>query len=381
MKRKIILVLSASLFLSPILPAHAEPKLGGVCKREGEIAHMPSGTFVCSKVGKVLKYINGNANSAGAGSSVIADKNVDPTVLKVYSSYDHAACKGKHPNFNATYLTSSTYKPTMLAQQKTLFDQAMSCYSGYFDRTVTINIALLTESDYDFLANQTTNGVPTFDAIQLRWAKFMMERLGSGAGRFAGSAGWNVATNSAWVLMIDSSKSTMPDAHGAAHEFVHILQSYSKSVFFPYYGDGSTDADYINVPNWFWEGTAELFSYSSISSTAGIFSAQMAQVRTQGKGSPSLNKISNSNDFVATIKKLEKPSDQEANSMMYALGSVVCEYILATYGYEKYWKLMQNAGIYKDFSENLQKTIGVDLAGLYAKSAPFVLSQWKLTKF
>jgi hypothetical protein len=380
MRRLSIAVLSISLLTASALPAQAEPKLGATCKREGEIAHMPSGALICSKVGKVLKYVKYTLNPAGPVSGVVPDKVVDPTVLKTYNAYNHAACKSGHPNFTANYLSSPTYKSEMVSKQKVLFEQAMSCYSGYFDRKLTINIALLTEGDYDFLTSQMTNGIQTFDSIQLRWAKFMMDRISSGAGKFAGSAGWSPSADSAWVLMIDSSKNTSPDPHCAAHEFVHILQSYSKSVFFPYYGDGSTDADYVNVPNWFWEGTAELFSYASISSSPGIFSAQMAQVRTQANGAPSLKKITTISQLISTIKSLGAPSNQESNSMMYALGSVFCEYLLSTYGYTNYWKIMQNAGVYKDFNENLKSTIGVSQEEFFAKAAPFVLSQWKLSK-
>lgn len=269
----------------------------------------------------------------------------------------------------------------MLAQQKVLFEQAMSCYNAYFDKSVNINIALLTENDYDFLAAQTTGGTPTFDAIQLRWAKFMMDRINSGAGRFAGSAGWSTSTNSAWVLMIDSTKSTVPDAHGAAHEFVHILQSYSKSGLFPFYGDGANDDTYVNLPNWFWEGTAELFSYASISNSAGTFSAQMAEARTQGNGAPTLNKISTTSEVIKTLTSLKAPSSQEANSMMYALGSVASEYLLSMYGYKKYFQIMKGAAAFKDFDENLKSAIGLSQEELFTKAAPFILSQWKLTKF
>jgi len=311
------------------------------------------------------------------------DKKVDPLVLKAYNTFDHKSCKGKHPNFTATYLTSPTYNPVMLSQQKVLFEQAMACYNAYFDKPVTINIALATEKDYDFMASQSLNGLPVFDEIQLRWIKFMMNRIDpvSHLGVFAGSAGWSTTTSSAWVIMLDASNRTTPDAHGAAHEFVHILQSYSKSVFFPHYGDGSGPEDYVNVPNWFWEGTAELFSSATITSSAGEFSAQMRDVRTQGKGSPSLNKITTTDGVVSTVLKLGAPSNQEANQMMYALGSAVCEYILGTYGYAKYWKIMQGAGTYKDFSENLQNTVGLNLSELLVKSAPFVLAQWKENKF
>ena len=213
----------------------------------------------------------------------------------------------------------------------------------------------------------------------------MMHRIdpSSHLGRGAGSAGWSTTTNSAWVIMLDSSLNTSPDAHIAGHEFVHILQSYSKSVFFPLYGDGSTSADYLNLPTWFWEGTAELFSYASITATAGAFSAQMRDVRNQGKGAPTLNKISTPDGVVSTLKILNDPANpgNEGNNMFYALGSVMCEYILATYGYDKYWQIMKNAGVYKDFNENLQKTIGISMNDLFVTSAPWVLSQWKQNKF
>jgi hypothetical protein len=379
MKRLLASSLVCSLLFLSIAPANAAPKLGAACKRVGEIAHIPTGTLICSKVGKALKYKSFDAGSSGSENKITEDKNVDPIVLKTYNAYNHTACKSSHPNFVANYLTSPSYKADMLVKQKVLFEQAMSCYNDYFDHKATINIALLNETDYEFIASQKTNGAPTFDAIQLRWAKFMMERISSGG--FAGSAGWNASANSAWVIMIDSSKSSMPDTHGAAHEFVHILQSYSKSVFSTYYGDGSTDADYLNVPNWFWEGTAELFGYASINLSAGAFSAQMAQARLQANEAPSLKKITNTNEFITTIKKLGAPSTQEANMMMYGLGSVVCEYLLATYGYAKYWQIMQSAGVYRDFNENLKANIGITQDDFFANAAPFVLSQWKLSNF
>ena len=316
--------------------AVAAPQLGKPCKQEGSVGHFEGKGFTCALVGKKLTWISSNGIFQGGPSSASkSDLNVDPFVAKVYNAYDHKACKSSHPNFDATYVSTPNYSLDMLKKQKVLFEQAMSCYNNYFDRKITINIALATENDFDFMASQTTNGKPVFDLIQLRWIKFMMDRIGSGAGRFAGSAGWSKTTDSAWVIMIDSSKNTQPDAHGAAHEFVHILQSYSKSPISEFYGDGSNDATYLNLPPWFWEGTAELFSYASITSSAGLFSAQMAVARSQANGAPSMKKINSSAEVVSTLQKLVAPSNQEANMMNYALGSVACEYLLGTYGYAK----------------------------------------------
>jgi hypothetical protein len=371
--------LTAALLLFASSPSvYAASKIGSSCKRQGVTLKYQTEILVCMRVGNSLKYQIPKSVSGGNSSNQM---DVDKTVLQAFNAFDHAACKGKHPNFSASYLKSPSYSTDILNQQKSLFEQAMACYNNYFDRNIKINIALVNESDYEFLLGQSSQGVPVFDEIQLRWAKFMMSRIASGAGRFAGSAGWSVPNNSAWVLMIDSSLSSAPDAHGAAHEFVHILQSFSKSSLFPYYGDGSTAADYVNMPTWFWEGTGELFSYENISKDPLEFSRNMREVRNQGQGSPSLNKISSEAQVVSTLKKLEFPEGQEANMMCYALGSVMSEYMLATYGYAKYWTVMKNSSTFRDFNDNVQNSLGLSLNDLYVKAAPFILSQWKENYF
>ena len=107
----------------------------------------------------------------------------------------------------------------------------------------------------------------------------------------------------------------------------------------------------------------------------------MLEARYQAKETPSLNKITTNDEVVATLQKLQEPAYQEGNLMNYALGSVICEYTLATYGYAKYWQLMKNAGVYKDFNENLKATLGLGLNELFVNAAPFILSQWKLNNF
>jgi hypothetical protein len=379
--KRLASALTVALLLVVSSPSvYAASKIGSSCKRQGVTLKYKGEILVCTRVGNSLKYQIPKSDSS-RGSSNPIQEGVNKVVVQAFNAFDHAACKGKHPNFSVSYLKSPSYSTEMLTQQKSLFEQAMSCYNNYFDQNVRINIALVNENDYEFLLGQKNQGVPVFDEIQLRWAKFMMSRISSGAGRFAGSAGWNVTSNSAWVLMIDSSLSTAPDSHGAAHEFVHILQSYSKSPLFPYYGDGSTAADYVNMPTWFWEGTGELFSYETISKDSLEFSRNMHEVRNQGQGSPSLNKISTEAQVVSTLKILESPEGQEANMMCYALGSVMSEYILANYGYAKYWKVMKNASTFRDFNENVQNALGLSLNDLYAKAAPFILSQWKENSF
>ena len=379
MKRIAYLTLCLALSFSTINPAQAASKIGTSCKRVGMVLPISGGYLLCTKTAVGLKYEN--PPKKPLNSSVANPDEMEQKVIQAFNAYDHEACKGSHRNFIATFLTSPGYTTSMLGKQKILFDQAMSCYNNYFDHPVKINVILLTNNDYEFLASQQSDGKPLVDQVQLRWAKFMMDRISSSSSRFAGSAGWSVPNSSAWVLMIDSTANTSPDSHGAAHEFVHILQSYSKSIFFPNYGDGSTPADYVNMPTWFWEGSGELLSYASLSKSAVEFSNNMREVRNQAQGAPSLNKISTNEEVIARFQSIEDPNGQEANYMCYALGSVLSEYILATFGYQKYFEIMKNAGTYRDFNDNLIQTIGLSKDELYKQAAPFVLSQWKQNSF
>jgi len=390
MKRLLILTLSISL--AGLSTAQAAPgKIGGPCSKIDSLTHVSGQTLVCASSGKKLVWkkfeVNPSAKSAPSAPAQSSSPavTIDPLVQKAFSAFDHASCAGSHPNFSAEYLVSPNYPAAMLQKQKVLFEQAMGCYNKYFDRQIKISIALGNEKDGDFLAGRTILGNPMFDATQIHWIHDFSSRIaatGNGNGnRAAGSAGWSVKNDQAWVVMIDSSFNTAPDPHMASHEFVHILQSYSRSKFFQTYGDGSSSKDYVNMPPWFWEGTGELFSYESIKPTAQQFNAQMLEARNQGKEAPSLNKITTTDQVITTLELLQAPTNQEANMMTYALGSVMCEYILGTYGYSTYWKIMQNAGVYQDFNENLQQSIGLNLKDLYAKAAPFILSQWKLNNF
>ena len=386
MKRFTILAAAISLLISLALPiAVAAPSLGSKCNREGEVAHM-SQLLICAKVGKVLKYVAATPDAIGAPSrpsAVVPAKNVDPTVLKAFTSFNHSACTQPHQHIVMTYLTSPNYSQNMVDGQKALLEKAASCYDAYFDRQININVVMATEKDYDFLAAQKTNGQPVFDDIRLRWLKFMTGRItpvqGKLGGTFAGSAGWNPATDSGWLILLDATANKTPDPHVASHEFVHVLQSFSKSVFFPNYGDGSSEVDYVNMPPWFWEGTAELFSYDSISSQPGYLTLYMAETRMQGRQGPNQNKISTPAALVTTMQELKSSPNGQSNMLSYALGSQVCEYILATYGYSKYWQIMKNAGQFKNFDENIKSAIGLTQDELFLKSAPFVLSQWKLS--
>jgi len=400
MKRLLILILSISL--SGLSVAQAVPgKIGAPCTKIDSLTHVSGVTLICATSGKKLLWKKFQASqpaktapapqtpsaptSAPQTPSAPTSAPIDPMVQAAYTTFDHKSCAGQQSNFNVTYFVAPDYSPEMLAKQKALYSQAMACYNGYFDKKIDIAIAIGNQNDSSFLLSQTLSGKPLLDSTFSRWVPDNAVKIaatGNGNGpRGAGAAGWNISLNSAWVVVIDSTFNSSPDAHAASHEFVHILQSYSRAKLFDRYDQADRSADYVNMASWFWEGTAELFSYDSINPTAKGFDASMLEARYQAKETPSLNKITTNDEVVATLQKLQEPAYQDGNLMNYALGSVICEYTLATYGYAKYWQLMKNAGVYKDFNENLKATLGLGLNELFVNAAPFILSQWKLNNF
>lgn len=391
MKKRASIFVASLLVVTAGLPASAAPTAWSSCSKLGQVVKIAGANFHCIKTARgnfafaPANMPNGSAAPIPGGSGK-SDAKVDPVTLAAYNAFDHKACLSTHPNIVANYFNSPGYSKTMLASQKSLFETSMNCFSAYFNRKITVNLYFGTEKDYDWFANSTnSSGNKTFSANQLQWLKFRTDAIAKTANgngnRAAGSAEWDKPSDSAWVLMLDSTFNSTPNVHMAAHEFVHILQSFSRASLFDSYSYDQTPANHINMPAWFWEGTAELFSFAAISTDVNHFSADIGANGTDVKENISLNKISSTDDVIKTFSLLNEPQGQEANSMSYSLGRIECEYILATYGYAKYQAIMKNAGSYKDFSENLKTTLGLSTLELLSKSAPFVLSQWKLAKF
>jgi len=370
----------------PLSQAQAAPVAGGACKTIGSITHIGGMSYTCQQVGKNRIYVLPKKGATSASTSAQNKAgSVDPLRAKAYSTLNPKVCGTSHSNIELKYEVAPDYSPDGTQKQKKLFDAISNCYNKFFGKKISVEIYLATQNDFALLQSMKDSaGVATFDTAQLSWAKSQMEHIsatGSGNGvRFAGSAAWSVPHQNAWSILINSTYGPSADAHVAAHEFVHILQTFARRQGFMLPSEDSLSVP-AGLPDWYWEGTAELFSFATVSPTIADFDSYMDVAKSEAKNSPSINHIGDQDTLVQRMQAIVSPANQDDIGMAYALGKMICEYVLGTYGYEKYIALIHATGAHQDFSDALVATIGKNQDQLFKDAAPYVLSQWKKANF
>ena len=90
--------------------------------------------------------------------------------------------------------------------------------------------------------------------------------------------------------------------------------------------------------------------------------------------------VNNVDDVIKMMAATETYQPNEAFEMSYAIGALMYEWVIGTYGREGFINLMNQFATAKSFDEALQKSIGLTKADFYAKSAPYVFSVFQATR-
>ncbi len=85
-------------------------------------------------------------------------------------------------------------------------------------------------------------------------------------------------------------------------------------------------------------------------------------------------------DVIRMMIGTEESSPVEAFEMGYAIGAVMYEWLIATYGLDGFKKLLDQLATAPSFNVALQNSIGLTQTAFYEKSAPYVFSVFEATK-
>ena len=78
-------------------------------------------------------------------------------------------------------------------------------------------------------------------------------------------------------------------------------------------------------------------------------------------------------DAVRMMRATEVSEPAAAFEMSYAIGAVMYEWVLGTYGMEGFTALLRQLATAQSFDEALRKSIGLSQSEFYAQSAPYVV--------
>ena len=90
--------------------------------------------------------------------------------------------------------------------------------------------------------------------------------------------------------------------------------------------------------------------------------------------------IKSLDDVLRMMVGTETNANNEAFEMSYAIGALMYEWVIGTYGREGFVKLLNQLASASSFDQALQRSIGLTQSEFYSKSAPYVFSVFQALK-
>jgi hypothetical protein len=301
----------------------------------------------------------------------------DPIRVKAFDEIHKFKTTGAHPNVEIVYTITDSY-PRDIAEAVRLGVESTANYlSMIIPEKIRVAVTLVTEKDTEFI----TAKIPELsrpDQVQVALNSVKRYQSGGIAGG-SGSAGYNrfgAGFAGGFYLGTAASFSSVnfywPEV--PSHELAHVLQMYfsSKSNF------NSYEAYVSKFPTNFIEGSANTLGHAWAVKNLGWYSDESDfTVKRYMESFPGSNRMQTEADVLDMLEKTVDSRDPVYFEMTYPVGQVLWEYMIGTYGFEKYITFLKNAYSTNSYADNIQVTYGISKEQVYKNAAPYILSVWK----
>ena len=357
----------------------------GVTTGSGKVSQVQTADSISYKSTTVFDQKNGLLTRKGnSGAYFETDSRSASTFTtirqKAYSELNRNLGNTSHPNIEFVYDVRPSYPKAVLEHSKRELEEAAAMWNDVFDSKVTIRVYLVTEQDREYIKSNSwlQSGVPVIlNRLDNRNEKPF---IAGTAGYFPTDGQWsgNLWLATASYLDLSYVNSDWPEV--AKHEFFHVVQQYAMLKT----KRSEREPREISLkiqPTHFAEGSANTVGYLTGFKNLGWSSDAMDYLIWQRANSVrSWMDVNNVDDVIRMMTATETYQPNEAFEMSYAIGALMYEWVIGTYGRDGFIKLMNQFATANSFDEALQKSIGLTKSDFYAKAAPYVLSVFQATK-
>jgi hypothetical protein len=412
-----VLVLGLVLSTTAIGPVAAatSPSPGGKCTRVGATSVSKGLKFTCVKKGKKTTWNSGVAIKTGKGTiaqpTVISDslsyksamvydiKDNDLTRKadsgtyfdsdsRAASSFSairqkaHAELALKsatisHPNIEFIYDLRPSFPKALIEYTKRELSEAATYWNDHFDSKIKVQVYLVTEQDREYIKSNRwlQNNLPgSFDRFD---GKKDRPFITGGGGYWENNGEWTGSIYLGTASYLDLTYINYEWPQVGKHEFFHVVQDYSQ-----YRNKRARPSDPLIIqPQHFREGSATTVGFLTSYRNLGWGSDAMDwRVWTRANASKNWIDIKSIDDVIKMMVGTEINQPYEAFEMSYAIGSLMYEWVIGTYGREGFVRLLNQLALVSTFDQALQASIGLTQSEFYAKSAPYVFSVFQALK-
>jgi hypothetical protein len=395
--------------------ANKPPSPGSSCPRVGATVTSGKLKFTCVKNGKKGRWSKGVAVKAGAGSTATPADSLNfkgamvydlknsyltrkatsgtyfesdsrsvsafsPIRAKAFAELNRNPGNTSHPNVEFIYDVRPSFPKSVLEHSKRELAEAAAMWNDVFSSKIRVNVYLVTEQDREYVKsnNWLQNNLP---GIFSRFDGRNERPFVSGGGGFWESNGilqGNIVLATASYLDLSYVSYEWPQV--AKHEFFHVVQDYSQYKT-NRARPNSRGESLALQPQHFREGAANTVGYLTGFRNIGWSSDAMDwMVWQRALNSRSWIDIKSVDDVLRMMVGTEDFEPYESFEMSYAIGSLMYEWVIGTYGRAGFVQLLNQLSTAATFEEALQRSIGLSKSDFYAKSAPYVFSVFESTR-
>ena len=299
---------------------------------------------------------------------------------KAYSELNPKSGDISHPNVEFIYDIRPSFPAALVAHSKHELDAAAALWNSYFNTKIKVYVSLVTEQDREYIkSNQwlQQNLPDTFTRFD---EKKERPFITGGGGFWETNGEWTGTIFLGTASYLDLNYINFEWPQVARHEFFHVVQDYARLN--NRRAQASSRSEYNKLqPQHFREGSANTVGYLTGYRNLGWGSdAADWMVWTRAKGSRNWIDIKSLDDVIRMMIGTESYQPNEAFEMSYAIGALMYEWLIGTYGLDGFKKLLDQLATAPSFDVALQNSIGLTQTTFYEKSAPYVFSVFEATK-
>ena len=317
------------------------------------------------------KYFDTDSRSTSAFSTIRQ---------KAYSELNPKPGDTSHPNIEFIYDIRPSFPAALVTHSKRELDAAAALWNSYFTTKTKVYVSLVTEQDREYIkSNQwlqqnLPGNFSRFDSKNER------PFITGGGGYWETDGEWTGKIYLGTASYLDLTYINFEWPQVARHEFFHVVQDYA--MFKNRRSRPSTQSEFNKIqPHHFREGGARTASFFTAFRNLGWSADAMdREVWARKNAARNWIDIKTVDDVIRMMIGTESNSPYDAFEMGYAIGAVMYEWLIATYGLDGFKRLLDQLATAPSFDVALQNSIGLTQTAFYEKSAPYVFSVFEATK-
>ena len=317
------------------------------------------------------RYFETDSRSASAFSTIRQ---------KAYSELSLKSSDTSHPNIELIYDIRPSFPAALVSHSKRELDAAAALWNSYFTTKTKVYVSLVTEQDREYIkSNQwlqqnLPGNFSRFDSKNER------PFITGGGGYWETDGEWTGKIYLGTASYLDLTYINFEWPQVARHEFFHVVQDYA--MFKNRRSRPSTQSEFNKIqPHHFREGGARTASFFTAFRNLGWSADAMdREVWARKNAARNWIDIKTVDDVIRMMIGTESNSPYDAFEMGYAIGAVMYEWLIGTYGLDSFKRLLDQLATAPSFDVALQNSIGLTQTAFYEKSAPYVFSVFEATK-